>query len=186
VRRPQPRRAASPRGQPDLRPPAPARSLRRPSGARALVASFSAAAGGLAVAWRRGRNFRIQVALGYGAVVLSSWLRLPAGEVAAIAVAAGLVLAAETLNTAVEALVDLVTREYHPLARTAKDLAAGAVLLTAVAALVVALLALLPHAPAVPAALRAAWRLSPGRVVLAAAVQVLLLGAAARFRGPGG
>ena len=56
--------------------------------------------------------------------------------------AAGLVLATETLNTAVEVLVDLVTQEDHPLARTAKDLAAGAVLLTAVGALVVALLAL--------------------------------------------
>lgn len=173
------------------RPPAPGRDRDpfsrpgwTPGGSPSLAASFAAAAGGLVLGWRRGRNFRIQVAAGYAAIVLSWWLHLPAGEVAAIAVAAGLVLATETLNTAVEVLVDLVTREYHPLARTAKDLAAGAVLLTAVVALVVALLALLPHAGAVPGALAAAWRRMPARVVVAGAVQALLIAGAVRFRGP--
>jgi diacylglycerol kinase (ATP) len=51
-----------------------------------------------------------------------------------------LVLAAEMVNTMVEALVDLVTTEYHPLAKVAKDVAAGVVLLTAIGAVVVGLL----------------------------------------------
>lgn len=156
----------------------------RPVGLHGLFASFAAAANGLGIAWQRGRNFRIQVAAGYAAVVLSSWLRLPVGEITAIAVAAGLVLATETLNTAVEVLVDLVTRAYHPLARTAKDLAAGAVLLTTVAAIVVALLALLPRAADIPAALQRVWSAAPGRVLLAAAVQLVLVVAAVRFRSP--
>src|SRR5687768_18342017 len=45
-----------------------------------------------------------------------------------------MVLAAEMVNTMVEALVDMVTQEYHPLAKVAKDVAAGVVLLTAVGA----------------------------------------------------
>jgi diacylglycerol kinase len=55
------------------------------------------------------------------------------------------VLVAEMFNTVVEAIVDLATPEYHPLARTAKDVAAGAVLLSAILAVVVALFIFVPH-----------------------------------------
>jgi len=48
------------------------------------------------------------------------------------------VIAAELLNTAIEAVVDLVSPDYHPLAKAAKDTAAGAVLILAIAALLVA------------------------------------------------
>jgi diacylglycerol kinase len=51
-----------------------------------------------------------------------------------------LVLAMEAMNTALEALVDLAAPDYHPLAKRAKDIAAGAVLLAALGAAVVALL----------------------------------------------
>jgi len=51
-----------------------------------------------------------------------------------------LVLMAEMFNTAIEAVVDLVTQTYHPLAKFAKDIAAGAVLITVLNALVVAFL----------------------------------------------
>ena len=64
-------------------------------------------------------------------------LRLPAAAWAVLVLAIGLVLFAELLNTAVEAVVDLVSPEDHPLAKQAKDVAAAAVLvaaLTAVAA----------------------------------------------------
>ena len=47
-----------------------------------------------------------------------------------LAVTVVLVLSAEMVNTMIESLVDLVTLEYHPLAKTAKDVAAGVVLLT--------------------------------------------------------
>ncbi len=50
------------------------------------------------------------------------------------------VLAAEMTNTMVEALVDLVSPGYHPLAKVSKDVAAGVVLLTAIGAVVVGLL----------------------------------------------
>ncbi len=64
-------------------------------------------------------------------------LRLPPAAWAVLALAIGMVLFAELLNTAVEAVVDLVSPDEHPLAKQAKDVAAAAVLvaaLTAVAA----------------------------------------------------
>ena len=60
----------------------------------------------------------------------------------ALALAIGMVLAAEWFNTAVEAVVDLATSERHPLAKTAKDAAAAGVMLTALMAVVVGALLL--------------------------------------------
>lgn len=54
------------------------------------------------------------------------------------------VMAAEMVNTAIEAVVDLVTEDVHPLAKAAKDIAAGAVLVTAAAAVVVGVLLFAP------------------------------------------
>ena len=56
-----------------------------------------------------------------------------------------IVLAAEGVNTAIEAVVDLASPTYHPLAKIAKDVGAGTVLLTAVAAVIVGALLFLPH-----------------------------------------
>ena len=56
----------------------------------------------------------------------------------------GLVMALELVNTAVEAVVDLVTTERHPLAKIAKDTAAGAVLIAAIMAAIVGLLIFVP------------------------------------------
>jgi len=78
--------------------------------------------------------------------VITGWLlginRL---EWAMITISIFMVLAAETLNTAIEKAVDLVTREYHPLAKQAKNLAAGAVLLTAISAVIIGLLIFGPY-----------------------------------------
>jgi diacylglycerol kinase len=61
----------------------------------------------------------------------------------------GLVLAAEMVNTMIESLVDLVTGEYHNLARIAKDVAAGIVLLTSIGSVLVGTLIFLPRLLAV-------------------------------------
>ena len=60
------------------------------------------------------------------------------GEWLAIIITMGIVLALEAVNTAIETVVDLVSPEYHILAKKAKDVAAGAVLLFVFAALAVA------------------------------------------------
>jgi diacylglycerol kinase len=62
---------------------------------------------------------------------------------ALVALAIGLVVAAELLNTAVEAVVDLVSPQDHPLAKRAKDVAAAGVLVASLAALATGIFALI-------------------------------------------
>ena len=57
----------------------------------------------------------------------------------------GLILSLELVNTAVEAVVDLVTEEKKPLAKIAKDTAAGAVLVSAIAAAIIGCIIFIPY-----------------------------------------
>lgn len=57
----------------------------------------------------------------------------------------GLVLAAEGFNTAIERLVDLVSPDFHPIAGDVKDVAAGAVLVCAIAAAIVGMIVFIPY-----------------------------------------
>ena len=95
---------------------------------------------GIAHAWRTQRNFRIQVALAVIAVVVFVWLHVSLQAFAILALAIAFVLAFETMNTALEALVDLVSPERRALAKAAKDAAAGSVLIAALGALAVGIL----------------------------------------------
>lgn len=92
---------------------------------------------GLAEAVRSQRNAKIQLAIGVLAVIAGAIVGFDAGRWAILILTMGLVLASEIMNTAVEAAVDLTTSEIHPLARQAKDAAAGAVLCAAVTAVLV-------------------------------------------------
>lgn len=109
-----------------------------------LLTSFKHAFAGLWHVLRTQRNVRIHLTVAVVVVAVGLGLGLSWTEWAIIALTIGLVLVAEAFNTVVEAAVDLVTAEYHPLARVAKDVAAGAVLLMAVTAVVVGLLILGP------------------------------------------
>jgi diacylglycerol kinase (ATP) len=95
------------------------------------VRALGYALSGIAHAWRSQKNFRIQVVLGVVALAVFAALHVPALGFAVLALAIALVLALEVLNTALEALVDLASPQLHPLAKAAKDAAAGAVLLAA-------------------------------------------------------
>ena len=75
---------------------------------------------------------------------LGLWLELPARDWAVIILAIMAVWMAEFMNTALEALVDMATEEFHPLAKIAKDVAATAVLVGAVGAALVGLLIMGP------------------------------------------
>lgn len=92
---------------------------------------------GLAEAVRSQRNAKIQLAIGVLAVIAGAIVGFDAVRWAILILTMGLVLASEIMNTAVEAAVDLTTAEIHPLARQAKDAAAGAVLCAAVTAILV-------------------------------------------------
>jgi undecaprenol kinase len=69
-------------------------------------------------------------------------LKIPTWDFALLLIVISLVLCAELLNTAIEAVIDLVSPEWHPLAKVAKDTAAGAVLVSAVFAVAVGLVIL--------------------------------------------
>jgi diacylglycerol kinase (ATP) len=108
--------------------------------AKSLWASFGYAWQGLRHSFLTQRNFRIHVAAAIVALVVGLVLRFSPAEWAMVALVVVVVLAAEMVNTMVEALVDLVSPRYHPLAKVAKDVAAGVVLLTAIGAVVIGLL----------------------------------------------
>jgi diacylglycerol kinase (ATP) len=78
-------------------------------------------------------------------VALAAALRVERWEWIALLLTITLVLAAEGANTAVEAAVDLVTTTRHPLAKVAKDVAAGTVLLCAIASVIIGCVIFLPH-----------------------------------------
>ncbi|WP_164920902.1 diacylglycerol kinase family protein [Thermosynechococcus vestitus] len=113
--------------------------------ASSLLNSFRYAWAGVVYAFQTQRNFRVHTAVGLSAIALSGLLKLPPVEVAVIVLTIAVVMGLELVNTALEAVVDLtVGREYHELARIAKDCAAGAVLLSAIAAVGVAMALIVP------------------------------------------
>ncbi|MCS6938773.1 MAG: diacylglycerol kinase family protein [Roseiflexaceae bacterium] len=107
--------------------------------------SFPFAFAGIGHLLRTQGNAQIHVAAGSVAVALGFLFNIDRGEWLALALTITLVLAAEGVNTAVEAVVDLVTPGFHPLAKIAKDVAAGTVLLTAIGAVAVGLIVFLPR-----------------------------------------
>ena len=76
---------------------------------------------------------------------LGAWLDIDRGEWVAVVLCCALVISLECMNTAVEAVVDLASPDIHPLAKRAKDCAAGAVLISAVGAAVVGCVVFLPR-----------------------------------------
>jgi diacylglycerol kinase len=79
------------------------------------------------------------------AVAAGMMMQVKPLEWAILSITIFMVLAAETTNTAIEKTVDLTTTEFHPLARQAKNLAAGAVLLTAVNSIIIAIIIFKPY-----------------------------------------
>jgi diacylglycerol kinase (ATP) len=113
--------------------------------ASSLATSFKYAWAGITYAFETQRNFRIHTAIGTLAIGLGIFLHLKPVEISVIGVTIGIVLAMELLNTAIESVVDLtVGQSYHELAKIAKDCAAGAVMVSAMAAAIVGAALLIP------------------------------------------
>ena len=113
--------------------------------APSLFLSFKYAWAGVSYAFATQRNFRIHTFIGILAVSLGAFLEIRAIEMAVIVMTCAIVMVLELLNTAIESVVDLTVKQtYHELAKIAKDCAAGAVLISAIAAVIVAACILLP------------------------------------------
>jgi diacylglycerol kinase (ATP) len=90
------------------------------------------------------RHMRYHLSAALAALVLSLGLNITRTEFILLCMAIILVLATEMLNTAIEVTVDMISETYHPLAKIAKDIAAGVVLVASIGALILAYLILYP------------------------------------------
>jgi diacylglycerol kinase len=109
-----------------------------------LGASFGHALSGLWYAVRTQLNMRIHLSVSVAVLILGLYVRLDWTQWAVLVLTVGAVLIAELFNTVAEAALDAATPYYHPLVKIAKDVAAGAVLLTALLSVLVGLLILGP------------------------------------------
>ena len=124
---------------PPDQPRQPARLWRR------RVASFGHAVRGVGAALRSEVHLRFHAAATVVVIGLGFYYGITRVEWALVALSVAGVWTAELVNTAIEALTDLASPAYHPLAGKAKDVAAGAVLLAALGALVVGVLVFGPR-----------------------------------------
>ena len=104
---------------------------------QSIPRAFRNAWAGLCAAVRTQRNMRIHLLAAAAAVGAGFILGLNEVEWSILAISCALVLAFEAMNTALESAVDLVSPQFHPLAKRAKDCAAGAVLVASLSSLVV-------------------------------------------------
>jgi len=111
---------------------------------RDWFSSFNDAAAGLVRAARTQRNIRYHLLFAFLAILVSLLLNISRTEFIMITLVIGMVITAELFNSAVEEAVDLVSESYHPLAKTAKDTAAGAVLVASAVALTCGYMILVP------------------------------------------
>ncbi|WP_019238614.1 MULTISPECIES: diacylglycerol kinase family protein [Enorma] len=105
-----------------------------------FVRSFGYALEGFVTAVTTERNIKVQLCVGAAAVIAGVVLRIDALSWVLVVLCIGLVIFAELVNTAIEAIVDLATQELHPLAKRAKDIAAASVFTLSITAAIVGII----------------------------------------------
>lgn len=110
----------------------------KPTKNKTIIKSFNNAVQGLFYTIKSERNMKIHITAAAGILILSLFYSLTRAEFVIICLTVALVLICELFNTAFEVLVDLITDRYHPKAKAVKDVAAGAVFISALASLVTA------------------------------------------------
>ncbi|QAY66300.1 diacylglycerol kinase family protein [Paenibacillus protaetiae] len=111
---------------------------------RKFIRSLGYACSGIQYALRTQRHMRIHTAAAVIVIFLGLIARLTVTRWAILLLTIGSVISAEMMNTAVEQVVNLASPSLHPLAKRAKDVAAGAVLIVSAAAVVIGVIVLLP------------------------------------------
>jgi diacylglycerol kinase (ATP) len=144
-----------------------------PAGRHTLPRSFACAWNGLAEAALRERNFRVHLAAGVLAGAFAARAPLATAERALVVLCIAAVIAAEAMNSAIEAVVDLASPGWSERARVAKDAAAGAVLVLAAGSVLVLAAVALPRLDALAAA--APVHALPALGALVASAAALLL-----------
>lgn len=119
--------------------------MRQKFSIRARIRSFRYAFNGLRLLFVDEHNARIHAVATILVVAGAWWFDFSTAEWTAVLLAIGMVISAEAVNSAIERLCDRVSAERDPMIGQAKDLAAGAVLILAIAAAVVGLVIFTPH-----------------------------------------
>lgn len=105
-----------------------------------FTCSFIYAWTGLKHAIRHEQNMKIHILIAIIMISFAFLLKIPLYEKLILLLVIGIVISLEVVNTAIERVVDLVTKEYHPMAKIAKDVSAGAVFIFSFFAVVIGIL----------------------------------------------
>ena len=104
---------------------------KKQKGVKKFFLSFTYAVKGLKYAYRNEQNLAFDVGVSLLVIIAGFLFKVSISEWALLALTIGIVLSLELINSSIEAVVDLVTEEYHPLAKVAKDTSAAAVFVSA-------------------------------------------------------
>lgn len=117
---------------------------KKQKGIKKFLNSFKYPISGLRYAYKNEQNLAFDVLIALIVIILGIIFKISFIEFAVLAITIGLVISFELYNTALEALVDLVTQDYHPLAKVAKDTSAAAVLVFAIVAVIEGIIIFIP------------------------------------------
>lgn len=112
---------------------------------RKFFKSFKYALEGIHYAFRNDQNLLVHLLVAFLVINVSIYLRVSPYEMAILGLTMMMVITAEMINSAIEKMVDLITKEHRQEAKIAKDVAAGMVLVTAIAAAIIGTLIFLPY-----------------------------------------
>ena len=146
-----------------------------PRRAPSILESFNYAFQGIIHVLRTQRNMRIHFAVATVVLILAFSYGVTKLELMALLVAISFVLIAEMVNTAIEATIDLATTSFDPLAKAAKDIAAGAVLIAAVNAIVIGYLVFADRLSTPSSRLVTRLREAPSNLTLIALILIILI-----------
>lgn len=113
-------------------------------GIKKFINSFKYPISGLRYAYKNEQNLEVDIGIAVLVVILGFLFKISVSEWAILTITVGLVISFELINTALEAVVDLITDKYHPLAKVAKDTSAAAVLILAIVSIIEGLIIFVP------------------------------------------
>ena len=113
-------------------------------GFKRIISSIRNSWNGLRVAYKNEQSMYIHLIATVLLLLYSFFLEISRTQWLIIIAIIGLTLVVELLNTAIESTVDLVTKEFHPLAKNAKDIASAAEFILAISAFIISLMIFIP------------------------------------------
>ena len=118
--------------------------MQRDKGIKRTINSFKYAFNGLIDTYRTEQSVWIYIPVALLVILAGFLLKISTFEWLIIILILGIILSLELINTALEAVVDLATEKYHPLAKKAKDTVSAAVLVFAITAVIIGLIIFIP------------------------------------------